>query len=68
MADSPSLLLSKRQAGRELGVSERTVHNLLKQGLLPVVRFGGNVRIDRRDLLAFIQARKAAQAGGGVHA
>ena len=65
---TPPLLLSKKQAGRELGVSERTVHGLIKQGLLPAVRFGGNVRIDRRDLLAFVQQQKTAQAGGGANA
>ena len=58
---TPTLLLTKKQAGRELSVSERTVHALIQQGLLPVVRFGGNVRIDRTDLLAFIHRQK----GGG---
>ena len=53
-----TLLLTKKQAGRELAVSERTVHALLQQGLLPVVRFGGSVRIDRSDLLAFIERQK----------
>jgi putative molybdopterin biosynthesis protein len=57
-------LLTKREAGRELSVSERTVHSLITQGLLPVVRFGGNVRIDRADLEAFIQRQKTGQSHG----
>ena len=61
-----ALLLTKKQAGRELGVSERTVHDLLKQGLLPAVRFLGSVRIHRDDLLAFIQKQKGV-ARAEVH-
>ena len=53
-----SLLLTKKQTARELAISERTLHTLIRQGRLPVVRFGGNVRIDRVDLLAFIHRQK----------
>jgi len=60
---APTMLLTKRQAGREMAVSERTVHDLIRQGLLPAVRFGGNVRITRNDLQAFIERQKT----GGNH-
>ena len=60
---SPTMLLTKKQAGRELAISERTVHDLIKQGLLPAVRFGGNVRITREDLQAFIERQKGGHRG-----
>jgi excisionase family DNA binding protein len=53
-----TLLLTKKQVACELAISERTVHTLIKQGQLTVVRFGGNVRIDRADLLDFIRRQK----------
>lgn len=55
-----AMLLTKREAGRELGVSERTVHELLKAGHVPFVRFGGNVRIARSDLVTFIERQRTA--------
>ena len=42
-----------------LGVSDRTVWQLVKDGKLPAVRFGGNVRIDPRDVDVFIEERKS---------
>ena len=57
------LLLTKREAAHHLRVTERTIHNLIDRGLLPVVRFGSSVRIDRADLLEFIrQQREVAHA------
>jgi len=52
--DVPSLLLVKRDAGRLLGVSERSVERMVAAGSLPAVRLcDGAVRIRRTDVEAF---------------
>ncbi len=56
-ADAPRLL-TYRQAAEILGVVDRTVYNLVRRGALPAVRFGRTVRIDPRDLQAFIEEAK----------
>lgn len=56
-------LLTYRETARLLGVTERTVWSLVDRGELAAVRFGRSVRIDPRDLRAFIDgARRAAPA------
>lgn len=64
----PPLLLTKKAAGRELGVSDRTVHRLIKDGALPVVCFGGNVRISREDLQVFIKQQRKGESNGPLTA
>ena len=54
----PPLVLTKKQAGDLLQITERSVHTLIRRGLLPAVRFGGTVRIDPADLRAFIVKQK----------
>ncbi len=60
MADCQSLthqlehLLTYRQAGELLGVTERTIWSLVDQGELPAVKFGRNVRIDPSDLRDYV--------------
>ena len=57
--DVEPVLMTYRQAARVLQVSDRTVWALVnKNRALPAVRVGGSVRIDRRDLLAFIDGQK----------
>jgi len=51
-------LLTYKQAGELLGVTERTVWTLVADGELPAVRFGRSVRIDPADLRAYIDSRK----------
>lgn len=51
-------LLTYREAGRRLGVTDRTVWTLVERGELPAVRFGHSVRIDPGDLRAFIERAK----------
>ena len=51
-------LLTYRKVAGVLGVSDRTIWQLVKDGELAVVRFRGTVRIDRRDLEIFIQKSK----------
>lgn len=57
---SGATLYTYKQAGAILQVTDRTVYNLVRQGELPAVRFGRNVRIDRRDLEQFIEACKSS--------
>ena len=66
------ILLTYLQAANLLGVSDRTVWALVKNGQLKAVRFAGRTtRIDRRDLDAFIESHKnpqpPSQIGGDIH-
>ena len=56
-------LLTYQQAAEVLQVTDRTVYELVRTGRLKVARFGGSVRIDPRDLDAFIQQAKS----GSMH-
>ncbi len=51
-------LLTYVQAAKILGVTDKTIRNYVKSGLLPAVRFAGNVRIVESDLAAFIERCK----------
>lgn len=57
----PSLLLVKRDAGRLLGVSERTIERLISAGKLPAVRLDGALRIHRADVAAFADSLPAVR-------
>lgn len=62
--DTPTaapLLVDRREAGRLLGVCPNTVSKLQRRGELIPVRIGCRVLFDRRDLLAFIDARKVVR-------
>jgi len=50
----PGLVLSVPRAGRELGVSRKTIDRLISQGLLPARRLGGKTVILRRELEQFL--------------
>lgn len=52
------LLLSMRETAHMLSVCTNTIGNLIRRGELVPVRIGARVLFDRRDLLAFIEARK----------
>lgn len=56
-------LLTYREAGKLLGVTERTIWTLVDRGELPAVRFGRSVRIDPADLRAYIDQCKTAAKG-----
>jgi len=58
-------LLTYRDAGKLLGVTERTVWELVNRGELPAVRFGRNVRIDPADLRAYIDRCKTSGRRNG---
>ncbi len=51
-------LLTYGEVAEILGASKRTIWTLVQSGDLPAVRFGRSVRIDPRDLEAFIAAAK----------
>lgn len=56
-------LLTYKQAGDLLGVTERTIWTLVDQGELPAVRFGRSVRIDPADLRTYIDRCKTTAKG-----
>ena len=58
MSDDSPRLLTYKQAAELLQVTDRTVFTLVKTGKLQAVRFRRTVRVDVRDLDAFIQASK----------
>ena len=59
-------LLTYKEAGKLLGVTDRTIWTLVNDGQLPAVRFGrSNVRIDPADLRAFIASSKVTRPGPG---
>ena len=58
MATATAPLLSRKDAGITLGVSLRTVDELISSGDLPVVRLGRSVRIRPAALDYLIEARE----------
>ena len=42
----PGALLNRNQIARFLGVSPRTISNMVRQRRIPVIKFGGSVRFD----------------------
>jgi excisionase family DNA binding protein len=56
----PKLLLTSKEASIALGISEKTLWNLTKAGIIPAVRIGRLVRYDPEDLKKFIHKRKEA--------
>lgn len=58
------LLLTKREAAKALGVSERTVDYWRRDGKLPAVTIGSHPRFDTRDIQNLIDRHKEAPATG----
>ncbi len=55
------MYLTKQQAADALQISVRTLEGLVKRGQLPAYRIGPKcVRIDSRDLDAYVAARRIA--------
>ena len=42
----PGALLNRDQIAKFLGVSPRTISNMVRQRRIPVIKFGGTVRFD----------------------
>jgi len=51
-------LMDVKQAAAYLGRSEQAVQHLIRNRVLPVVRYGRRVHLHRRDLDAWIEANK----------
>ena len=60
-------LLTYKQVGDLLGVTDRTVWKLVDLGQLPAVRVGRLVRIDPRDLRRFIEQAKGGEEGTNAY-
>ena len=54
----PALLLGKREAAQALGISERTLWALTKEGKVPYVRLRRRVLYDPGDLQAWVHGLK----------
>ena len=52
----PKLFLSVKQAAAYAGVSEPTIRRKIKDKSLPYFRFGVQIRIDPRDLVALMRS------------
>ncbi len=61
-SESNGLLLTARQAARELAISERTLWGLTARGEIPCVRIGRAVRYSRSALVEWIAEKAAAPA------
>jgi excisionase family DNA binding protein len=53
------LLIISREAAKALAISERTLWQLTKDGVIPCVRIGRSVRYSPADLQAWIDRQKA---------
>ena len=61
----PDDLLTTREVAEAIRVSTMTVYRLIKAGDLPAIRVGRHLRIRRRDLLAYLEARVVGGGGEG---
>ena len=43
---TPGALLNRKQIAKFIGVSERTISNMVRQRRIPVIKFGRSVRFD----------------------
>jgi excisionase family DNA binding protein len=59
-----SRLLTIKTFTEALNVSVPMGYKLIRDGAIPVVRIGSSVRIDPRDLEAFIEERRGRRAAG----
>lgn len=50
--------LSIEEARRIIGISARTLYRLIDDGSVPAYRFGRVIRLQQREVLAFIQAAR----------
>ena len=60
VGDVPRLLVDARQAARMLGVSVRTLYDLLARGELPSVRVNGRRMFRPESLAAWVAQREQA--------
>ena len=60
-----SLTVNVKTAARMLGVCERTVRTLTKNGELPVIRIGCRAVYSREDLVEFVRQRSSRAGNNG---
>jgi excisionase family DNA binding protein len=60
MTSEASNYVTVAEIAERLRVTPRTVGNWIEAGLLPAFRFGGNVRVEREELDAFIERSKVS--------
>jgi excisionase family DNA binding protein len=62
VADTPTKLLTSRQAAERLGVSTDTIRALARSAVLPPIRFGdrGLYRFRPQDVARMLEPREAA--------
>ena len=58
-AGQPDRLLTVEEAAKYLGRSARAVRHLVAEGILPVVREGRSVHLDRHELDRWIELRQS---------
>jgi excisionase family DNA binding protein len=56
-------LFNVGETARLLGVSRRTVYELISTGELPAFRVGGQLRLSKRALAAWLAARRTDERG-----
>ena len=61
-----SLTVNAGGAAKMLGVCERTVRNLTKQGVLPVIRIASRVLYSIEDLTEFVRQRSKREINSGI--
>ena len=57
-----AMLLTLRDAEQLLGIEKQAIKRLIKQGALPGFLLGGKYRIDRQDLLNYLDILKHGKA------
>ena len=58
MGETQDQMMSKKNVAKLLDVSVRTVDRLLKKGDFPIYRIGGQVKIKKSDVLAYIEGQR----------
>jgi excisionase family DNA binding protein len=56
-------IVTAKELGHYLKVSESTIYNLAVQGNLPAFKIGGSWRFDMEDVLKLIHSKKRTAAG-----
>jgi len=64
VSSANSLTVSTEEAAEMLGVCARTVRNLTRRGVLPVIKIGGCVRYSRECLIDFVRQGSTTEASG----
>jgi excisionase family DNA binding protein len=58
MKEDRAVYVSPAEVAKELVISMPTAYRLIYSGAIPAFKFGGSLRIAKRDLEKFIQASK----------